>query len=155
MALTAVQLAALRSEFVNNPASMPYLAFTEENVVANAEIINNATGANPRTVNRDYISSADIRAAITYAAFDGLTVAEEAYVRFMCMGETLAVNTDTLKTFAAIGGSSIWASADKAVMDPRMQSLMQYQGSRAQEIRGTIGVSSVSPSDIRDAVNLQ
>jgi len=36
-------------------------------------------------------------------------------------------------------------------MEPRMVALMQFTGSRAQEIKDTLGASVVTPADIRDA----
>ena len=145
---------AIITEFQTNPASMPYLAFIPDNAVANAEIINNSNGSNPRTVNRDTIQTADIRASVTYDAFDGLTASEESWLRWATTGEELAVTADTLAALAGIGGSSRWAAADRAAMEPRIAALMQYQGSRAEEIKDVLGASSVSPSEIRDAASL-
>lgn len=147
----AINLTALKSEFQTNPVAMPYLAFTSANDEANANVINNLSGQNSRTVNRDQIATADFLAQTTYAAFDGLTASEEAWYRTITNAESIAVTADTLATWAAVGGTSIWSSAHKATMEPRIRGLMQYQGSRAEELRGTIGVYSVTPSDVANA----
>ena len=149
-----INIAALKSEFQINPVAMAYLSFVAANDVANADIINNVSGTNSRTVNRDRISTTDFLAQTTFAAFDGLTAAEEAWYRTLSAAEQIAVTPDTLVTWAAIGGTSIWAAADKATMEPRIQALMRYQGSRAEEIRTTLGASFVTPSDVANARNL-
>ena len=146
-----VNLTALKSEFTINPVGLPYLAFTAINDEANANVINNATGLSPRTVNRDRIATSDFLAQTTFAAFDALTASEEAWYRTLTVGESLAVTADTLSTWAAIGGVSIWSTGTKAIMEPRIKALMQFLGSRAQEIRATLGSSFVTPSDVANA----
>lgn len=144
-------LQAIKDEIVNNPAAMPYLAFVEGNDVAIAEVLNNANGNNPRTVNNDTVSTGDVRGATTYDAFDGLTASEENYLSWLTVDGVIPVNADTLKTLAGIGGNSLWAVGDRPTMEPRMTALMQFAGSRAQEIADTLGTSNVSPSQVRDA----
>ena len=97
-----VILSALKAEFVTNPVAMPYLALTAINDEANANAINNATGLSFRTVNRDRIQTADFLSQTTFAAFDALVAAEEIWYRTLTVGDTIAVNTDTLATWAAV-----------------------------------------------------
>lgn len=149
-----INLQALKTELVSNPAAMPYLSLTAENDEANANILNNVSDQNSRTVNRDSISTADFLAQTTYAAFDALTASEEAWYRTLTAAENIAVTTDTLATWAAVGGASLWATAHKTTMEPRIRGLMQYQCSRAEEIRTTLGASFVTPSDIANARQL-
>lgn len=149
-----MDLQALKDEFVNNPASMPYLALTAENDVANADVINNHDGNNPRTVNNDSVDTGDVRGVTTYEAFDGLTASEEAWYSWLSQNGRIPVNDDTLQQLAGIGGTSFWGVADRPIMEPRMAALMQRQGSRAEEIRDTLGTSFVTPSDVANARNL-
>ena len=150
----AIDLSALRSELLTNPALMPYLPLLPENDVANADVLNNHDGTNPRTVNHDNVDTGAIRGAITYDAYDGLTSAEESWLNFLCVNGEIPVNADTLQNLAGIGGTSKWATGDRSTMEPRMAALMQYQGSRAEEIRDTLGASSVTPSDVANARQL-
>ncbi len=150
----AIDLQALKDEFTVNPVTMPYLALTAENDLANADVINNRDGANPRTVNHDSITVADFVGATTFDSFDGLTAAETDYYNMQTNRETMAVTTDTLANWAGVGGTSIWAVGDRPTMEPRIVALMQFQGSRAEEIRDTLGVSFVTPSDVANARQL-
>ena len=149
-----IDLQALKDEIQNNPAAMPYLAFTDANDAANADILNNVSGTNTRTVNNETVMAADVRSQTTFDAFDGLTAAEEAWLSWLTGGETIAVTVDTLANLAGIGGTSKWATNDRATMEPRMAALMQRDGSRAEEIRDTLGVDFVTPSDVANARNL-
>ena len=160
----AIDLQALADEYTVNPVSMPYLAFTTENSVDNADIINNADGANPRTVKYHDVSTGDIRATVTLEGFDGLVTVNQAYLEWLTGGGSggadsgagLLVNAEILQNLAGvpIPSDSIWAAADRDEMNAAMAALMQYEGSRAQEIEDVLGVSVVTPSDVRAAVNL-
>lgn len=130
---------------------MPYPAFIEGNDVAIADILNNTSGSHPRTVNNTTVSAGDIRGNTPRLAFDVLTAAEEAWFPWLAANGEIPVNADMLQNLAGVGGPSFWASGDKAVMEKRMLALMQRQSSRADEISGTIGVSSVAPADVRSA----
>ena len=144
-------LQAIKDEITNNPVAMPYPAFTPENDAAVSAVMNNADGTNPRTVNRETVDTGLIRGATTFDAFDGLVAAEENYIQWITVNGVIPVNDDTLKNFAGIGGNSLWAVADRPTMEPRMAALMQFTGSRAQEISDTLGTSNVSPVNVRDA----
>ncbi len=150
----AIDLQALKDEISINPAGLPYLAFNDQNDAANADVINNAGGANPRTVDNDEINASDFVAETTFASYDGLTASETAYYDMIVSRERIAVTADTKANWAGLGGTSIWAVADKPTMEPRITALMQRQGSRAEEIRDTLGASYVTPSDVANARNL-
>lgn len=150
----AIDLQALKDEITGNPASLPYPAFTAANDAAIADVINNVGNVAPRTVDKDTINAADFVAATTFGAYDGLTASETAYYDMIVGRDTIAVTADTKQNWAALGGASIWATADKSTMEPRIAALMQYTGSRAQEIRDTLGVSFVTPSDVASARQL-
>lgn len=74
-----MDLQALKDELTLNPVTMPYLALTEANDVANADIINNKDGNNPRTINNDTIDISDFVGITTFDAYDGLTASETSY----------------------------------------------------------------------------
>ena len=147
----AIDLQALRDEITNNPVSMPYPAFVDTNDVAIADILNNSDGTNSRTVNRDEIQTADFVGATTYAAYDTLTASEESFYGMQTNRDTMRVTPDTLQSWCGIGGASLWATAQRSTMEPRIAALMQYAGSRAEEISDVLGVSSVTPTNVRDA----
>ena len=108
----------------------------------------------PRTVNNDTVDTGAIRGETTYDAFNGLTAAEEAWFSWLTQNGVIPVNADTLANLAGIGGDSKWQLGDRAVMEPRMTALMQRLGSRAEELKATIGVSSWSPFDVSQARQL-
>lgn len=141
---------ALAAEIQNDPLAIGYK--NGDGTWKGDQEIADLLNAKNYTGNKEIVSTADLRAAVTYDAFDGLTAAEESYLRFICMGESIAVNADTLKTFAAIGGSSIWATADKTVMEPRMVALMQYSASRAEVLWGE--GFQVGPGMVGQAANV-
>lgn len=148
----AIDLQALDTEITTDPVSMGYPAQVDSaSDVATADILNNASGANPRTVNFDNVDTGAIRGATTFDAFDGLTASEENWFSWLTQNGVIPVNADTLQNLAGVGGNSKWGVADRPVMEPRMLALMQFQGSRAQEIADTLGASSVTPVNVRDA----
>lgn len=149
----ALELQSLKDELTNNPIGMAYLALTAENDVANANAINNADGTNPRTINNSTVDTGDIRGNTTFDGFDGLTTAEQAWFEWLTVNGVIPVNAETLEKLAGIptANQAIWAAADRTAMNAAMTALMQFQGSRAQEISDTLGVSIVAPADVRDA----
>ena len=146
-------LQALKDEINNNPVSMPYPAFVDGNDVAIADIINNIDGTNPRTVNRDTVDTGDIRGNTTFNGFDGLVTAEQAWFEWLTANGVIPVNAETLQQLAGIptDTASIWAVGERTQMNAAMTALMQFQGSRAQEIEDILVASSISPADVRDA----
>jgi hypothetical protein len=150
----AIDLQALKDELTLDPVSMSYLALIEANDVANANIINNNDGNNPRTVNNDTILTSDLVGETTFDAYDGLTASETSYYDMITNRELIAVTPDTLVNLAGVGGTSKWQLGDRPTMEPRITALMQFQGSRAQEIKDTLGVSTVTPTDVRNARSL-
>lgn len=139
-----MDLQALKTELQTDPISMGYLPLLEENDVANAGIINDPT---QRTINNDTIDTSDFVGATTFDAYDGLTASETSYYDMITNRERIAVTPDTLANLAGIGGVSKWATSNRATMEPRVAALMQYQGSRAEEL----GLGNVQPVDVRNA----
>ena len=149
----AIDLVALKAEFDTNPVSMSYLAFTAVNDGPNTEIINNTNGGNSRTVNQEMVETADIRSSCTLDAFSGLNAAEQSWFEWLTSGGEITVNTETLQKLAGIptDTDAIWQAGDRVAMNAAMTALMQFLGSRAQELRDTLGVSRVSGVDVRNA----
>jgi len=147
---------AIKDEVDTNPAGLPYLALTERNSVANANVINNARNLNPRTVNNDTVDTSDIRGNVTFDAFDGLVATEQSWLEWLTANGIIPVTDDTLQQLAGIptANGSIWAASDRVAMNAAMTSLMQFTGSRAQEIQDIIGTSRVSPEQMREATKL-
>ena len=152
----SINLQALKDEFTNNPVSLPYPPFIPENDAANSEVINNHDGSNPRTVNNDSVDTGEIRGNTTFDGFDGLTTAEQAWFEWLTVNGVIPVNAETLQQLAGIptANGSIWAAAERTEMNAAMAALMQRQGSRAEEIADTLGVSFVTPSHVAAARNL-
>lgn len=146
-------LQSLKTELSTDPVSVGYLALDAANDVANAEIINNTSGDHQRTINRETVDTGDIRGNVTYDGFDGLVTAEQAWFEWLTTNGVIPVTSDTLQKLAGIptAAQSIWASGERTEMNAAMKALMQFIGSRAQEISDTLGASVVSPADVRDA----
>ncbi len=149
----AIDLAALKTELQTDPVGLGYV-FDEANDASNADILNNANGDKPRTVDNNDIAASDFVAQTTFDAYDGLTAAETAYYDMLVSRERIAVTADTKANLAGIGGTSRWATADRPTMEPRVTALMQRTGSRAEELRDTLGVSLVTPSQVAQARQL-
>ena len=144
-----IEIQDLKNELTINPASLPYLALTEANDVANANVINNSDGANPRTVNNAKVDTGDIRGSVTFAGFDGLVTAEQSWLEWLTSNGEIPVNAETLQQLAGIptATGSIWAAADRIAMNAAMAALMQRQTSRADEL----GFGFISPGQIAEA----
>lgn len=126
---------ALAAEINNDPIGIGYKVngvWKGDQEIA--DLLNSRTPG--YTVNRTVVKSSDIRSLTTFEAFDGLTVAEENWLRWLTSGEEVAVTSDTLMNLAGVGGDSKWATADEPTMEPRMQALMQFTGSRAEALWG-------------------
>ena len=152
----ATDLQAIKDELTNNPIALPYLAVDPANAVANAIVLNNSDGANPRTINNATVDTADMRGQTTFDAFDGLVTAEQAWFEWLTINGVIPVTTDTLQQLAGIptDTGSIWAVAERTLMNARMTALMQRTGSRAEEISDLLGTSSPTPAEVRDASSL-
>ena len=124
---------ALAAEINNDPLAIGYKT---NGVWKGDQEIADLLNLKNRTLNRAYIKSADVRSNTPYAAYDGLTATEESWMNWITQGEEIAVTSDSLINLAGIGGTSKWASADRTTMNARMAALMQYTGSRAEQLWG-------------------
>lgn len=133
--------------YKNSPASGDWKGDSEI-----ADLINNTNGTTPRTVNRVKVDTGDIRSDLAFEAYDGLTAAENAWLDWLTANGTIKVNAHMLEKLGGIGGTSIWAVADRPTAEAAMLALMQYQGGRAEELWGE--GTKVSASQVGQAFNL-
>jgi len=149
---------ALKDEIENDPLTLGYKNsgtsgdWKGDQVIA--DLINNASGANPRTVNFEHVDTGDIRSDVEFDWFDGLVTAEQAWFEWLTQNGVVKVNAHMLQQLAGIpttGSNSIWAAADRTAANAAMAALMQFQGSRAQELWGE--GRTVSAGDVGRAFN--
>ena len=76
---------------------------------------------------------------------------EREWLQWLTSSLTVPVNAGTLSALAGIGGTSLWAQNDRTTMEAAMTALMQFQGSRAQELWGEN--KTVTASDVGRAAN--
>jgi len=146
---------ALKDEIENDPLALGYKNspasgdWKGDQVIA--DIINNADGTNPRTVNFENVDTGDIRSDVQFDWFDGLVVAEQSWFEWLTANGTIKVNDHMLQQLAGIptANGSIWAAADRTPANAAMAALMQFQGSRAQELWDR----TVTPGDVGRAFN--
>ena len=145
-------IALLDAELTNDPVTLGYSYDKQDDTrdAAIADICNNAAGDKDRTVNHETVDAAAMRGVTTFDAYDGLSASETAWFSWLTGNGEIAVTAENLQDLAAIGGSSRWAVADKDPMEARMAALMQFTGSRAQELWRY----HVSASDVANARRL-
>ena len=158
MALTAAQLLTLKNEFVNDPRGYGYEQYWITtpwdgglNPIINAprdgsNVPSNPTGAGGAAdgkikVNNPSVDTGKIRAAVTFAAFDGLVTASQSWFNWLTANGFISVNAHLLQSLAGIptATGSIWAAGDRTAMNAAMELLMRKYGSRAEELFG-VGV---------------
>lgn len=169
MPLTTAQIAQLKTELQTDPRGYGYNAAVR-NDTDMAEKINrvrdgaagnvpsNPTAAGGSTDGKIKIQAAAVdtgamRAATTYAAYNGLTAGDRAFFNWLTGAGAISVNADNLQSLAGVptATGSIWATADRAVMNAAMDLLLRPYGSRGAELFGR-GVT-VSIDDVGKALN--
>ena len=152
----AINLQALKDEITNNTESLPYPPFIAANDAAVADVGNNISNVAPRTVNQNAVDTGLIRGSIRKVAFQGLVTSEEEWFKWLTVNGSIPVTDDTLQELAGIpvAGDSIWSVGTRDEANAAMAKLMQRIGSRAEELKDIIGVSSWTPSNIADARTL-
>ncbi len=149
--------AALKTEIDTDPLGLGYKNsptpgdWKGDQVIA--DLINNANGTTPRTVNHANVDTGDIRSDVEFAWFDGLVIAEQSWLEWLTANGSIKVNAHMLQQLAGIptATDSIWAAADRDAANAAMTSLMQFTGSRAQELWGE--GRTVSAGDVGRAAN--
>jgi len=129
-----VHLAALKTEVNTDPNGYGYVPdSTQEGVL---DIIN--LKRPEITVSKPNIGSAGVRSSCTYAAYDGLAIDEQEWLRWMTPAsndENMVVTTDLRERLTG-GSASIWAPADRVEMIAAMLALIDIDGSRSEEMFG-------------------
>jgi len=126
-------LTALKAEVANDPLAIGYSYFTDGNTDKLVGEIN----AKNYTTSKPKISSADVRAAITFAAYNNLAIDEQEWIKWVAPGnndEDIVVTPD-LRT-QLLTSSTFWAVADRVAMQAAMKALIDAPGSRAEVLFG-------------------
>ena len=136
-------LLALKNEVNNDPLGLGY----DQN--ANITQITGLINAKNYTVSKPEISSALIRSACTYDAYNNLAIDEQEWIRWITPGakdeEDLTVTVDLTTRLTGPDSASIWAVADRVAMNAAMLALIEVPGSRAEILFGY--GASISESD--------
>lgn len=143
MPLAATQLAALKTELNTDPRTYGYAADlasgNDSALVAKLNLPRDGTNGGPVIkVNNPSVDTGRIRAAVTFAAFDGLVTASRQWFDWLTANGFISVNAHLLQSLAGIptATGSIWAAGDRTAMNAAMEGLMRRNGSRAEELFG-------------------
>ena len=128
-------LLSLKNEIANDPLGLGY---STENTQTDLDLIN--VKRVTITVSKPEISSALIRSTCTYDAYNNLAIDEQEWIRWITPGakgeEDLTVTADLKTRITGPDAASIWAVADRVVMNAAMLDLIDVDGSRAEELFG-------------------
>jgi hypothetical protein len=128
-------LAALKAEATNDPLAIGYTVIQDGNTNNFISQIN----AKNYTVAKPKISSADVRAATTYDAYNNLSIDEQEWLVWMTGSnganeENMAVTEDLRAQLTT--SSTFWAVGDRSAMQAAMLALIDVSGSRAEVLWG-------------------
>jgi hypothetical protein len=128
-------LAALKAEATNDPEGIGYTVLTDGNTTKFIEEINTKSF----TVGKPKISSADVRSATTYDAYNNLAIDEQEWLVWMTGSN--GFNEENVKVTADLRAklttdSTFWAVGDRDAMQAAMLALMDVPGSRAEVLWG-------------------
>jgi len=144
-------LLALKTEINTDPDGLGYVP---ENTNDGITLINAISAS--YIVSKPKISASDVRSTTTYDAYNNLAIDEQEWIRWMTGSngfdeENMAVTPDLIAQLTGPGSASIWAPADRTEMNAAMLSLIDVDGSRAQDLFGYD--TSISRDDWLAAVN--
>ena len=93
------------------------------------------------TVSRPTLQAVEIISVAYFAAYNGLAIDEQEWLRWITSIETIQVTQDVRDRFTGVlGGSltgdSIWSAGTDDTMEPIMIALIDIDGSRAEELFG-------------------
>ena len=135
-------LATLKSEVNTDPLALGYNASSGDTGLV-LETINLVRAQ--FIVSKPAIDPADVRAACTYDAYNNLSIDEQEWLQWMTGSgggggaESLVVTVDLrlqLTDAEGNGTASVWAVADREAMNAAMLSLIDINGSRAEDLFG-------------------
>ena len=129
-------LLELKTEIETDPTGLGY---SDENTSDDIALINDTQQT--ITVSKPKISSALVRSETTFDAYNNLSIDEQEWLRWMTGSngfeeENLTVTPDLRTQLTGPGPASIWAVADRDEMNTVMLSLIDVDGSRAEELFG-------------------
>lgn len=128
-------LVALKSEVETDPAGKGYdpLGGTQELL----DLLNGKT----ETVSKPKISAARVRSAVTYEAYNTLSIDEQEWLRWITGSngfeeDNMPVTADLRRQLAGEGGQSMWAAANRVEMEAAMSAILDVPGSRVEVLFG-------------------
>jgi hypothetical protein len=156
-------LQALHDEIENDPQGLGYK--NVDDTWKGDDVIAGLINAKNYKIDRMSIEMEAIRAAVTYDAYNNLSIDEQEWIRWMTPNSGLFQVTADMKlqlsgrTLASNGiagtgtdGDSFWAAADDQDMAPIMLALIEIDGSRAEVLWNEGKVISIS--EVAHAANL-
>ena len=144
---------ALKDEIENDPETLAYKNSAASGDWKDDQVIADIINTQDRSVNNQDVDTGDIRGSVTFDAFDGLSPAEQAWFQWLTQNGVIPVNDETLQQLAGIptATGSIWQAADRTAANAAMTAIMQFTGSRAEELWGK--GRTVSAGDVGRAFN--
>lgn len=142
----------LKAEIVNDPAGLGYKkAMTANDWLLDNTMVN-LINQKTTTLTREKIKSTEIRALIGFEDYIALDVDQRDWIKFFVIGDAdLTLNIETIKQLSLTASSGgIWK--DNSTMPEKIIGLLQYVGSRAQQLWGQETV--ITESDISRAFKL-
>lgn len=155
--MSLAQKQALKAEFTTDPRGYGYAQYWTTTPFDGGlpPIINLKRDGTPGTVpanptgaggaasgiirlNNATVDTGAIRAAVTFAAYDGLVTASQSWFNWLTANGFITVNAHLLQSLAGMptATGSIWAAADRTAMNAAMEALMRKNASRAEELFG-------------------
>lgn len=135
----ATHLQALQDEVNLDPEGLGYNVSSGDTNL----IISLINDINPATlVSKAKISSASVRSACTYDAYNNLSIDEQEWLRWItgtgggAEEEDLIVTDDVRTQLTGPNTASIWAASDRTAMNQAMLDLIDVPGSRAEVLWG-------------------
>ena len=160
--MTDFSLQALHDEIENDPEGIGY---KDGSVWKEDAVIVDLINSKDFSIDRFSVLMEDVRAAVTYGAYDTLSIDEQEWIRWMTpnsgefqvtadMKLQLSGRSLAIGGVAGVGddGDSFWAAAHNQVMAPAMLALIEIPGSMAGVLWGEN--KSVSIGEVAHAANL-
>ena len=132
---SADDLLALKNEVLNDPNLYGY---NPESTAALMLMLNEKRSS--IIVSKPKISSALVRSECTYDAYNGLSVDEQEWLRWVTGSngseeENMSTTTD-LRTQLTHASNSIWSATTREEMIVKMVAIFDVEGSRAEQLFG-------------------
>jgi hypothetical protein len=129
-------LQELKDEITNDPLALGYAAVLTETPLLLA-LLNDKNPA--YIVSKPKISAAEVRAAVTYDAYNNLAIDEQEWLRWITGSngvneESLVVTPDLRLQLTS--GSTFWAVSNRTEMQAAMLAIIDVPGSRAEVLWG-------------------